>query len=208
MTNDRQLNEPVPAPPIPLLLDDEWEPPPRNRGRVAVIGTLIGIALMVTSVELLRSRARMWEPDDSRVWVPPPPPSPPPPAPPPTAMSPETGRRAERVVGTLSHFDASEPNEVLESPPPPPPRRRPTPRIVERPNRAAGYLSINSSPWAELSVDGHVVGSTPQVRVRVTPGRHHLLLLREGFQTHSAWVTVPAGGTVRLTDITLAGITR
>ena len=70
------------------------------------------------------------------------------------------------------------------------------------------YLSINSSPWAQLSVDGRVVGSTPQVRVRVTPGRHHLLLVREGFQTHSAWVTVPAGGTVRLTDITLAELTR
>jgi len=81
-------------------------------------------------------------------------------------------------------------------------------RAEQRPRRLVGYLSINSSPWAELSVDGHAVGSTPQVRIRVTPGRHHLLLVREGFQTHSAWVNVLAGGTVRLTDITLAGITR
>jgi len=48
-----------------------------------------------------------------------------------------------------------------------------------------------------------VAGSTPQVRVRVTPGRHHLLLVREGFKTHSAWVDVAAGGTVRITNITL-----
>jgi hypothetical protein len=86
---------------------------------------------------------------------------------------------------------------MLESPPPPP---RPRPRL-------AGYLSINSSPWAELSIDGHMVGTTPQVRIRVTPGRHHLVLAREGFQTHSAWVDVLAGGTVRLTGITLAAVT-
>src|SRR2546426_1743795 len=113
-------------------------------------------------------------------------------------MPPDSGLRAERVAGTVRRDDLSEPNEILESPPP---RPRPTPHIVERAapaaNRRAAYLSINSSPWAELSVDGHVVGSTPQVRIRVTPGRHHLLLVREGFRTHSAWVTVPTGGTVR-----------
>jgi len=113
-------------------------------------------------------------------------------------MSPDTELRARRLTGTLNHFDQSEDDEMFESPPPPP---RPRPQL-------AGYLSINSSPWAELSVGGRMVGSTPQVRIRVTPGRHHLVLEREGFQTHRAWVNVPAGGTVRLTDITLAEITR
>ncbi len=61
---------------------------------------------------------------------------------------------------------------------------------------------------AELSVDGQVVGNTPQVKVRVIPGRHHLLLARPGFQAHSVWVDVPAGVTVRLTNITLAEITQ
>ncbi len=88
--------------------------------------------------------------------------------------------------------------------PTPPPRSHVTPVS----NRPAGYLSVNSSPWAALSVDGRVVGTTPQVRIRVTPGRHHLLLVRAGFQTHSTWVSVPAGGTVRLTAITLAANTR
>jgi len=73
---------------------------------------------------------------------------------------------------------------------------------------APGYLSINSSPWARVLVDGRAVGTTPQVRIRVTAGRHHLSLVREGFQAHTAWVTVPAGGTVRLTDITLSKITQ
>jgi len=69
-------------------------------------------------------------------------------------------------------------------------------------------LSVNSRPWAELSVDGQVVGNTPQVKVRVIPGRHQLLLARPGFQAHSVWVVVPAGVTVRLTNITLAEITQ
>ncbi len=182
--------------PLPRVLDDEWEPPQSNRGRRAVVAAFIGMALIVTGVGLVRSLERVSRPDDQRAWVPVPPPF----AAAPPAMSPDTGLRAGRLTGTLNHFDLSEDDGMLESPPPPPwPQPRP---------RLAGYLSINSSPWAELSVDGHVVGSTPQIRVRVTPGRHHLILEREGFQPHSAWVTVPAGGNVRLTGITLAEITR
>ena len=75
---------------------------------------------------------------------------------------------------------------------------------------ALAFSAGKISGWelAEVSVDGRVVGNTPQIKIRVTPGRHHLLLAREGFQTHSAWVVVPAGGNVRLTDITLTVVTR
>ncbi|HEV8640249.1 MAG TPA: PEGA domain-containing protein [Methylomirabilota bacterium] len=114
-------------------------------------------------------------------------------------MSPDTLVRAEPVTPTLSREDP-EP-QILQRPTP-----RPRSRAAPAANRPPGYLSINSSPWAELSVDGHVVGNTPQVRIRVTPGRHRLLLVRKGFQTHSAWVTVAAGGTLRLTDITLESV--
>ena len=193
MTDERQLNEPVPspsrAPSIPLLLGDDWESPPQSRARVVVIAAFISVAVIATCVVLLRSRERMREPHDEGSWV-----------------SFDSGRPFARVAGTRSQVDQSEPTEVLEAPPPP--HRRPTPRVVARPNPPAGYLSINSSPWAELSVDGRVVGTTPQVRIRLTPGRHHLLLMRAGFQTHSAWVDVVAGSTVRLTDITLMGIAR
>jgi len=176
MSGERSAH-PSPSPPV-VLFDDEWEAPQPQRGRVAVVvAACVGIALIVTCVELLTSRERMWEPDDRVGWVPP--------------TEPELVR--SRVV-------PSEPEQIVARATPPPPR--PPAR------RRTGYLSINSSPWAELSVDGRMVGSTPQVRIRVTPGRHHLVLEREGFQTHRAWVNVPAGGTVRLTDITLAEITR
>jgi hypothetical protein len=195
MTNEPQVNEPVPPRPrsLPLLLDDEWEPPPRSRSRVrvVVIGAFTGVALIVSCVAVLKSRDRTWEPGEKGSWAP------------------------ERVTGSLSHVDPSEPTGVFEAPPPPlpplppaPAPRRPAPRVVARPTPLAGYLSINSSPWARVLVDGRGVGTTPQVKIRVTAGRHHLMLVREGFQTHTVWVTVPAGGTVRLTDITLSTITR
>jgi len=176
--------------PLPRVLDDEWEPPQSNRGHRAVVAAFIGLALIVGCVGLVRSFERVSRSDAEHAWAPPPRAAAPP------VMSADTGVPARRLTGTLNHFDVSEEDEMLESPPAP---RRP---------RLAGYLSINSSPWAELSVDGHAVGSTPQIRIRVTPGRHHLILMRSGFQPHSAWVTVPAGGTVRLTDITLAALTR
>jgi hypothetical protein len=55
-------------------------------------------------------------------------------------------------------------------------------------------------------VDGHVVGNTPQLRIRVTAGRHRLVLARDGFATHRTWVTVAPGATVRITDIALQRI--
>lgn len=162
----------------PLLLDDEWEPPPPSRARIVLMAAGVGIVLIVACVELLRSRERMWEPENESVWVPF--------ASVPAALSPETDFRTEPAT------------------PPTPPL--PKPRAVAE--TAPSYLSINSSPWAELSVDGHFMGNTPQIRIRVMPGRHHLLLAREGFRTHSAWVDVPAGRTVRLTNITLTEMSR
>ena len=183
----------------PVLLDDAWEPPPQpNPGRRVAIGAFVVIAFIVTGVHLLKSRERVWAPDDLSSWVPPPR------ATPPSAPSPAAGLRADLATApTLSRIDTSEPNDERESPP----RATPRPRTARATNRLPGYLSINSTPWAELAVDGHVVGNTPQVKIRVTAGRHHLLLARPGFHAHSAWVNVPAGGTVRLTDITLAEIT-
>ena len=166
--------------PLPPILDDEWEAPPSNRRRGRVVAACVGGALIVTCVALLSSSASLWQADDQRVWSP---------------IAPARSAIPEDSGG-------------IE----PPPIRRPTPpprsHVTPVANRPAGYLSVNSSPWAELSVDGRVVGTTPQIRIRVTPGRHHLLLARDGFRTPSAWISVPPGGTVRLTDISLAAVAR
>jgi hypothetical protein len=47
------------------------------------------------------------------------------------------------------------------------------------------------------------VGNTPQLSVRVTPGRHELLLTRDGFESQRTWVTVAPGATVKVTGIAL-----
>ncbi|HEY3222054.1 MAG TPA: PEGA domain-containing protein [Gemmatimonadales bacterium] len=187
--------------PLPRVLDDEWEAPPRpSRLRRTIVSTSIGIALIAACVALLTRRDQVWEPAGEVGWVPP------------GATGPVSD---PATLPLLSHDDVWKP-DALESLPPaskslqPPhqPAAQPAvPRPRPRPPALAGYLSINSTPWAELSVDGRVVGSTPQIRIRVAPGRHHLVLVREGFQTHSAWVDVAAGGTVRVTDITLKEIT-
>jgi hypothetical protein len=188
------------SPPLasPLLLGDEWEEEPRNnRDRIVMIASLIGVVLVVTVVALLQG----WEPATESVWNPIPTV--------PATLSPDTEFRAAPV--------RPEPQLAVDSPSPerrggqgvrtPAARAgqgvRTSPAVT-----APGYLSINSSPWARVLVDGRGVGTTPQIRIRVTAGRHHLMLAREGFQTHTAWVTVPAGGTVRLTDIILSKIIR
>ena len=190
------MNRPTPPPSIPLLLGDEWGEAPRNRDRMVMIACLIGVALIVTGVALLRG----WEPANESVWNPIPTV--------PATLSPDTEFRAAPV--------RPEPPLAVDSPSPErrggqgvraSPSVRPPVARRSQPVLAPGYLSINSSPWARVLVDGRALGTTPQVRIRVTAGRHHLMLVREGFQTHTAWVTVPAGGTVRLTDITLGKMT-
>jgi len=176
--------------PLPQILDDEWEPPPRPPRRPTLVAACIGAALVVASVAFLKTSSRVSPPDDQRIWGP--------------IATPYEDRVS---AGAGPAPIATVPTLVAPARPAPrprPPAASPAPRQLATP----GYLSVNSRPWAELSVDGQVVGNTPQVRVRVIPGRHQLVVARPGFQAYSAWVDVPAGATVRLTNITLAEITQ
>jgi hypothetical protein len=161
-----------------------------------VIAAMIVVVLIVTGFGLLRSRDRMSDSENARGWKP-------------ISLLPAALSRDPEFHGAPAQIDPP----VIAPPPeaPPPalaPRTARTTRARQGVRTSPGYVSINSRPWAELSIDGVVLGNTPQIKIRVTPGRHHLSLAREGFQTHNAWVVVPAGGTVRLTDITLTLETR
>lgn len=178
------MNPDAPPPRSPvLLLGDDWDVRPK-RPRVVMIAAVIVVVLIVTGFGLLRSRERVSESGNAREWKP-------------IGLLPAALARDPEFHGAPVRV---EPDIVA--------RPAPKSRAAPAPNRSPGYLSINSRPWAELSIDGVVLGNTPQIKIRVTPGRHHLSLEREGFQTHTAWVVVPAGGTVRLTDITLPVKTR
>jgi len=190
------MNPDAPPPRSPvLLLGDDWDVQPK-RPRVVVIAAMIVVVLIVTGFGLLRSRDRMSDSENARGWKP-------------ISLLPAALSRDPEFHGAPAQIDPP----VIAPPPeaPPPalaPRTARTTRARQGVRTSPGYVSINSRPWAELSIDGVVLGNTPQIKIRVTPGRHHLSLAREGFQTHNAWVVVPAGGTVRLTDITLTLETR
>ncbi len=60
-----------------------------------------------------------------------------------------------------------------------------------------GFVSVDSDPWAKVSLDGQVLGATPVFRAKVAPGRHVLSLVREdGVETVP--VEVVAGQVLRV----------
>jgi hypothetical protein len=42
-------------------------------------------------------------------------------------------------------------------------------------------LRVNSRPWSQVHVDGRLVGNTPQMSLRLSPGRHTVLLVNPDF---------------------------
>lgn len=197
-----------------VVWDDEWEAPPEpTNSRISVVGVFVAAGLLAGGVALVTSL--VWDPDGKMAWVPP--------ATQGYALS-HDSRPGTVVVPRpmMSRDDVWGPNEMEPTESSRLPRPQSAPPVIKRPttgspapqraapvpevDRSAGYLFINSTPWAELSVDGRTVGNTPQVKIRVRPGQHHLLLVRDGYQPHSAWVDVAAGATVRITDIALKEI--
>jgi len=182
----------------PLILDDDWEPASRpRRAPVFVIG-----ALVIACVTFVTIRAYVWAQNQAA-------PSDTPSAQPPRGMlwypdDSEFGL-STRPQAALPHAPAA----PVASPVRPSPRSAVSPP-ARAPVRARsllpGQLSVNSTPWSVLSLDGHVVGNTPQLGIRVTPGRHQLVFARDGFESHTTWVTVQPGATVKMTGITLRPI--
>ena len=183
----------------PLILDDDWEPPPRpRRTRVFAIAALvIGCVTFVTIRAYVwaqnqaapfegRSsapapRGMLWYPDDSEFGL------------------------SARSQAALPHAPAAPVAAPIRPSARPPVSLPPRAPVRARP-LLPGHLSANSTPWSLLSLDGHVVGNTPQLGISVTPGRHRLVFARDGFESHTTWVTVEPGATVKMTGITLRPI--
>jgi serine/threonine protein kinase len=51
---------------------------------------------------------------------------------------------------------------------------RPEPLLI-----GDGYLSVNTTPWTQISIDGAPHGSTPLFKLRLPPGSHKLVLVNE-----------------------------
>jgi len=178
-------------PQLPRVLVDDWEPPPHpNRLRAVITTTAV---LVVAGALFVSISSGVWEQN----WA-------------------GTAQATQPFAASRSHSLWYPDSEAISVDPPAPssrPALQPS-RVALSTRRSAappmrptasvpGYLAINATPWAELSVDGRVIGNTPQLSVRVTPGRHQLVLAREGFQAETTWVTVEPGATVKITGIAL-----
>src|SRR5262249_39759262 len=61
----------------------------------------------------------------------------------------------------------------------------------------AGTLRINSRPWAQVFVDGSLVGNTPQMGIQLKPGAHEVRLVNPQFAMQKTFkVNVRAGESV------------
>ena len=77
------------------------------------------------------------------------------------------------------------PPKKQKAPPPPEPKKQAAPPPVVVPaqtpakavlNNSTGRLSITSTPWARIQVDGNALGVTPKLNIQLKPGTHRVVL--------------------------------
>jgi serine/threonine-protein kinase len=72
---------------------------------------------------------------------------------------------------------------------------------------AVGHLLVTVVPWADVTVDGRVVGQTPLARVPLTPGPHSVVLAHPDYHPYPRKVTIRAGETFHLAvDLSVDGV--
>ena len=70
-------------------------------------------------------------------------------------------------------------------------------------------LQIVAKPWAEVSVDGRLVGTTPMDRVPLEAGPHTLTLRHPAYEAFVRSVTIKPGETTKLVvDLPAEGVKR
>lgn len=99
--------------------------------------------------------------------------------------------------------DATPPIDAAPAPPPEPsaaPPRRPVPRVPARAPRARtatkdapGFLTVGSTPYATIQVDGVKLGVTPLFRKPLAAGRRRLRAECSCGKTRELWVTIEPG---------------
>jgi serine/threonine protein kinase len=65
------------------------------------------------------------------------------------------------------------------------------------------HVTVNSTPWGALYIDGDSVGNTPKLDLTVPPGTHVLRIQRKGYQAVERTLTLTSGQSLRITDIVL-----
>jgi serine/threonine-protein kinase len=95
--------------------------------------------------------------------------------------------------------------------PPPPAAAAPSPSLspTPAPVPSPGALLVVVRPWADVAIDGVVVGQTPMRRIPLSPGPHSVLLSHPEFHPYPRRVTIKEGETFRLSvDLPTEGVRR
>ncbi len=91
--------------------------------------------------------------------------------------------------------------------PPPPTTLLQAPAVTAAPQ--PGMLQIVVRPWAEVSIDGRLVGTTPMDRVPLPAGPHTLSLRHPAYEALARAVAIKPGETTRLViDLPTEGVKR
>jgi hypothetical protein len=112
---------------------------------------------------------------------------------------PKTGAATPR--STASARESSSARPVKASAAAPAPKAAPVvqaPKAASAPaNGDTGMLRINSRPWSQVRIDGRLVGNTPQMSLRLSPGKHTVLLVNPDFGLrHTMTVQIKRGAVV------------
>jgi serine/threonine-protein kinase len=86
----------------------------------------------------------------------------------------------------------------VESPGAPEPAPVAVDETKRDPAPSSGTLSINSVPWAQVSIDGRPIGHTPLRRVALPSGPHQVRLVDARAKTVSRRVTIEPGREAKL----------
>ena len=107
---------------------------------------------------------------------------------------------------------SAEPTPVSTATPEPPPTPVPTSsasaEAIPTTSPALGWLNVQVTPWAYVTIDGKEVGPSPLV-APLPPGEHTVLLTHRDYKDYPRKVTIVAGKTQPLSvDLTSVGVRR
>jgi hypothetical protein len=72
---------------------------------------------------------------------------------------------------------------------------------------ASASLQVRVRPWAQVSVDDDIVGTTPFAPLTLSPGPHYLAFVHPDFKPVRRKVTLSAGETLKVElDMTLDAV--
>jgi serine/threonine protein kinase len=127
---------------------------------------------------------------------PPPPPPPPPTAAEPASPPPEVTQPSAKPHHWSTRRSSSSSSSSRKSKPSDDGKVS-SPKPAATASGATGTLRVNTRPWSRVSVDGSIIGNTPQMNIPLKPGTHRVTLENSEFGVkRTISVSIRAGETI------------